>query len=121
MSRRFHIDFEKWSDLANSNPEAFERKRQTTVDHFICSFPEKRQQNLRQLQWRIDGVRRTTSTPMAACIKISSMMMDSVYGDGGLLELLQATTTPGRPLQPVTASVAVSTNILPFPLVKPPN
>lgn len=121
MSRKFHIDFEKWSDLASSNPEAFERKRQTTVDHFICSFPEKRQQNLRQLQWRIDGVRRAANTPMAACLKISSMMMDSVYGDNGLLELLQRATTPGRPLQPVTACATLNSNILLFPTEKSRN
>jgi len=84
-----NVDFDTWSKLAKSDPEAFEEKRKKLVDHVISQAPEDRRERLRCLQWRIDMVRETANTPMAACLKISRMMWDSVLGPNGLLEMLQ--------------------------------
>jgi hypothetical protein len=86
---RFNIaDFEHWAQLAITDPEAFEDRRSHLIEAFISSAPIERQQRLRGLQWRIDQIRRTAHTPLAACIRISRMMWDSVLGAGGLHETL---------------------------------
>ena len=83
------IDFDAWSELANADPYAFERQRADLVDKVIEFSNKERQARLRRLQWRIDQVRERASTPLAACIRLSSMMWDSVMGEGGLHEALQ--------------------------------
>lgn len=88
MENNNNFDFEKWSRLANTDPEAFEQHRAQVINDFIQDLPEERQQRIRCLQWRVDGIRRTSKTPMAACIEISRMMWDSVKGENGLLNAL---------------------------------
>jgi len=82
------FDFEKWSKLASKDPEAFEQYRERLIDEFITELPEKKQQRMRCLQWRVDGVRRLSKTPMAALIEISGMMWDAVSGEHGLMDSL---------------------------------
>ncbi len=79
------FDFEKWSGLANEDPEAFEQTRERVINQFIADLPEDKQQRMRCLQWRVDSVRRLSKTPMAACIEISKMMWDSIKGEHGLI------------------------------------
>ena len=87
LQNRF--DFDNWSILAKTDPDAFEARRADVIEEFISHAPPDRQMRLRRLQWRIDQVRRTSTTPLSACIRISRMMWDSVLGDGGLLETLK--------------------------------
>lgn len=82
------VDFDQWSDLARSNPEAFEARRSKVIDEFIAAMPAHKQHRMRCLQWKIDQVRNQCATPMAACIKLSEMMWDSLIGPGGLNESL---------------------------------
>lgn len=84
-----YIDFEEWSALARSDPAAFEARRAQTVEEFIDSVPAERRERLRRLQWRIDQLRRTSKTPLAACVRINHLMWESVCGHGGLLEALK--------------------------------
>ncbi len=70
------LDFDKWKKLAKTDPEAFEKMRLTEIEKVISQRPRKKQQRLRQLQWKIDMERKRCKTPMAACIKISQMMWD---------------------------------------------
>jgi len=118
MSKTRQIDFDEWAALASSNPEAFEARRRKIVNDFIASVPESRQPHLRRLQWRIDGVRRRARTPLAACMRLSNMMWESVYGKGGLLEEL-------RKFQGVTPSLSeahsrpTNARILAFPASRP--
>lgn len=86
-SKKF--DFDEWSQLASSDPEAFEQKRQEAINKIIQNAPEARQKRLRCLQWRIDQTRRLSSTPLSACIKISKLMWDSVLGENGMLDALK--------------------------------
>ncbi len=84
------FDFDTWSALASSDPEAFEKQRQGIVNQAIAGAPAGQQQRLRSLQWRIDKAQEMSGTPLAACIRISGMMWDAVLGNGGLVDNLQA-------------------------------
>lgn len=83
------IDFNQWAELAKTDPVAFEARRAATIDEMIQRMPAHKQQRMRCLQWKIDQVRGQASNPMAACIKLSEMMWDSLVGPGGLREVLE--------------------------------
>ena len=70
--------FETLLKLAKQDPEALERLRQEHVNAAIDSAPEAYRQRLAGLQFQIDGIRRTSKTPMASCMNISKMMHDSL-------------------------------------------
>lgn len=98
---------EGWRELIRTDPEAFEAKRREVIESYISSVPADRQQRLRRLQWRIDIERKRAANPLQSCLSIYSMMMDSVYGDHGLLNAIYAL----RNAAPVTKK---SADILPF-------
>ena len=113
------FNFSEWSQLAIEDPAGFEKRRRRVIDQIISHFPEAKQKRLRMLQWRIDRERDRSATPMAACIRLSSMMWDSVLGEHGLLETLNGEYLPGEPRQgklgrPV--SRLPSATILKFPV-----
>ena len=80
------IDFDTWSELAKTDPGAFEALRLEAIEAVIASAPEANRERLRRLQWRIDQERRLARTPMAACVRISRMMWRSLLGPNGLHE-----------------------------------
>ena len=82
------VDFEHWSQLAKSDPVAFEKQRARFIEDTINAMPAHKQHRMRCLQWKIDQVRNQARTPMAACIKLSEMMWESLTGPGGLNEAL---------------------------------
>ncbi len=82
------IDFDDWAELAKSDPASFEERRKQAIEALIARMPEHKQQRMRCLQWKIDQVRDRAGSPMAACIKLSEMMWDSLTGPGGLKEAL---------------------------------
>lgn len=103
------INFDAWSALAVGDPGRFEQQRSELISEVIGLTSAERQQRLKCLQWRIDKVRETSRTPLAACVKLSGMMHDSVLGKGGLQERLYQSL--GRlPATPQTCSAT----ILPF-------
>ena len=83
------VDFDHWSAIASTDPERFEQMRQAVIDEVISRAPERQQQRLRCLQWRIDQERRLAHTPLAACIRISNMMWEHVTSPGGLINALK--------------------------------
>lgn len=89
-----NFDFESWSALANNDPEGFEAKRARAIEEAIRRASPRAQTRLRRLQWKLDQVRRTAATPMAACIRMNHLMWDRVTGPGGLLETLVEGRTP---------------------------
>ena len=114
-----NFDFEKWSSLASTDPEAFEQYRKQVINNFIQDLPEEKQQRMRCLQWRVDSIRRLAKTPLAACIEISNMMWDSIKGKNGLLEALHGLTDPytadaATPQAPVRTTGS-EPNVLKFP------
>jgi len=84
------FDFDEWAELAASDPETFEKRRRAAVDFYILSQPEKHQHRLRQLQWKIDAVRSASPNPLASCVRLYDLMMERAYGEGGLLDSLNA-------------------------------
>lgn len=79
---RRHCSFESYdhdllSQLAREDPVAFENLRSDLIADFIDSQPEKYQRRLRGLQFRVDGIRRLSHTPLAALLKIQALMWDS--------------------------------------------
>lgn len=91
------FDFERWERLAREDPDGFEAARQAEIDALIAQAPQRLKPRLRGLQWRVDAVRRHSGTPLAACLRMYSMMWDTVLGDGGLLEQLERLGTPEPP------------------------
>jgi len=83
------FDFDEWLELAQSDPEAFERRRQRMIEDIIAEAPENLRHRLRCLQWRIDMERARASNPMSACVRLSKMLWDMVYGDNGLLKAME--------------------------------
>jgi len=110
LTTLFKFDFSEWSELANSDPEAFELRRQQAIEQAILAMPDNKQKRIRGLQWRIDQERRMAKSPMAACIKLSNMMWEQVLGDNGLLNSLK--NIEKEPAQPVLTH---RNNLLLFP------
>lgn len=97
MSEPAHhaFDFDTWAHLANHDPEGFETLRADAIEEAIRHAPPRLQPRLRRLQWKLDQIRRTSATPMAACIRMNHMMWDRITGPGGLLEtLVEGTQRP---------------------------
>ncbi|MDH4276216.1 MAG: DUF3135 domain-containing protein [Gammaproteobacteria bacterium] len=88
------FDFERWSQLAKTDPEGFEALRRQEVAAFIQGVPDARQrQRLERLQWRIDRERERTKNPLMSCIRIYNMMWESLFKhQQALVELAE-----GRP------------------------
>lgn len=107
------VPFDEWSSLAHNDPEAFEARRKEFIDQYIESLPADVQQRMRQLQWRIDTVRKLAGTPMAACLKIYNMMWDSVVGEHGMVEKLNHIASLSAPVNN-TSVVEKKADVLPF-------
>jgi hypothetical protein len=78
MKTTERFDFDTWMELAKQDPEAFENERQAFLHRFISDMPEKAQQRMECLQWRVDKERELSKTPMEAAGRIYDMMWDSV-------------------------------------------
>jgi len=89
------FDFDEWADLASNDPAGFEQRRKNCIEQFIDRIPVSRQRRLRGLQFRIDMERKKARTPLGACIKLSSMMWDSVTADNGFVSTVKKLIEPG--------------------------
>jgi hypothetical protein len=114
----FSFDFDEWSMLARTDPSAFEARRLALIEDYLGQFPLPEQRRLRGLQFRIDMERRRAHTPMAACLKLSAMMWDSLLGSQGLKaaldSLLTAELSNPPPRQPAHTRRSTPARILPF-------
>jgi Protein of unknown function (DUF3135) len=70
--------------------------RKECLDELIEQAPEHFRQRMEGLQWQVDVLRERSANPMAACLSISQMMWDSVVGERGLLEALEAPSSMER-------------------------
>ncbi|MEJ2612978.1 MAG: DUF3135 domain-containing protein [Candidatus Thiodiazotropha sp.] len=103
-----NLDFDRLLNLAENDPKKFEGIRQEVINSFINSLPDERQILMRRLQWRIDQERKNRS-PLSACLRISSLMWDSLVGPRGLQWHLQYFKLEERQLQPdVSGRVVVA-------------
>ncbi len=82
-------EFSDWVHLAQNDPQRFEALRQKAIESCINQAPRQCRERLKGLQWRVDIIRQRSANPMAACIKISNLMWESLLGDNGLLQRLE--------------------------------
>ena len=81
-------DFDHWAALARQDPESFETERARVIETAIRQAPLQKQQRLRCLQWKLDQIRKTSSTPMVAGLLMNRLLWDAVAGEDGLIERL---------------------------------
>lgn len=105
------FDFDAWATLAREDAAAFECRRRELLERSIAQAPEHLQDRLRRLQWRIDAERRRYKHPLKSCMALYTMMWESMYGSGGLLEALSSLR---EPLLGQTQTPARTADILPF-------
>jgi hypothetical protein len=72
--------------MAKEDPEALEQLRLAHVEAIIAEAGESNERRLRGLQFRIDAIRRGSSNPMAACLRISKLMHDSLIDLNSVLQ-----------------------------------
>ena len=127
VPRKSHrkFDFDHWAALARDNPEGFEELRRHRVDEIIQQSAPQQRQRLRGIQFRIDMERRRSGTAMGACVRIQSLMWDSVLGPDGFYErLLGFAGRHKAATQTVTAASKIApasppcAKIIPFPTPK---
>lgn len=78
--------------LAQEDPQAFEVLRGELIENAILRAPERMHLRLRQLQFRIDGIRRLARTPLGALIKMQALMWESFLRMNEALQSLDALT-----------------------------
>ena len=93
MTRAQHpplpFDFDSWAELAQQDPQAFENKRSRVIEAAILGAPAAKRPQLRRTQWKLDQIRRSSATPLAACLRMQRLLWENVAGEDGLLERLQ--------------------------------
>ena len=100
------FDFDAWAALAQKDPQAFEKQRRQVLEAVILDAPAEKQPQLRRTQWKLDQIRRSSATPLAACLRMQRLLWENVVGEGGLLEHLQRLSSTRPPRRSAT--------ILPF-------
>ena len=79
------LDFAKLVKLAKENPEKFEQMRRDMIAQTISAAPKEMQHKLKQLQWKLDGIRSTAKTPLDASKTYNKMMLELVQAQRQLL------------------------------------
>jgi len=105
------FDFDQWATLARTRPDAFEELRRLTVELAILKRSRRNRERLKGLQWRIDRLRETAGSPLAACMRISQLMWDRFedlndcyHHPGCTLRAQQAHAPAAIPLHPAATS-----------------
>jgi hypothetical protein len=88
-SRNPPFDFDSWAVLARKNPQLFEINRKIIIERAISRSSPQRQQRLRCLQWKLDQIRCTSGTPLAACLRMQEMLWEKLAGEAGLMACLE--------------------------------
>jgi hypothetical protein len=70
--------FDTLAQLAREKPDELEQLRQKITRDLITGAPQHMQERLNGLQFQIDMERRRSSSAVSACLKISSMMNQSL-------------------------------------------
>lgn len=71
--------FDVLVDMARNDPQGLEKLRRSLTDAVIAAASnETTRRRLRGLQFRVDMERRRATTPLAATIRISEMMCQSL-------------------------------------------
>ena len=107
-----NMNFERWMELANRDPQKFEQLRHAKIASVINKTSGKCQQRLLGLQWRIDKIREQyKNSDIAACLAISELMWEAF---DQLADLLQQQADGCFP----STAPAIPSNIILFPSQK---
>src|SRR5665647_2972465 len=82
--------------LAHDDPQAFETLRGELIENAILRAPERMHLRLRQLQFRVDGIRRLARTPLGALLKMQALMWESFLRMDEALQRLDALTRANK-------------------------
>jgi hypothetical protein len=102
-------NFDTLLELALNDPEQLEEIRNELALTTINSAPETMRKRLRGLQFQIESTRHLSKTPLAACIRLSEMMHNS------LEELRYAVNRPREATALANRNTSLEAKILNFP------
>ncbi|ARN76054.1 DUF3135 domain-containing protein [Oceanicoccus sagamiensis] len=102
-------NFDTLLELAINDPEQLEEIRNELALTTINAAPETMRKRLEGLQFQIDSTRHLAKTPLAACIRLSEMMHNS------LEELRQAVKRPTQTAALANPESSINAKILDFP------
>lgn len=86
------------AQLAGDDLQAFEDLRSTLIEELITRAPDRIKPRLRGLQFRVDGIRRISRTPLGALVKIQAMMWDSFFRMNRELQVFSRISRPAPQL-----------------------
>lgn len=69
--------FDEMKEMAK-DPEAFEEFRRQTIEEYIASMPEEKQEKLRAQQWRLDKDLKKIKNQQVRMSIVYAMMVDSL-------------------------------------------
>lgn len=110
-------NFEELHQIAQNNPDALEAYRLQEIERIITKARPEIRKRLRGLQFQIDMERRRAKTPMAACLKLSTMMWDKTWqlseSQAQLSEAISGSLTTPEEITPA-CNKSESAEIIPF-------
>ena len=65
------FNFDEWLELAQKNPEKFERRRTEEIEKIIKSSPPETKKRLERLQWKVNEERRKLKNPLSSAAVIA--------------------------------------------------
>ena len=71
------FNFDEWSELFESNPAEFERRRTQLLEEEILKVPAANRSRLRLLQIECDGIRQSMH-PLDAAAEMTQMTVDKL-------------------------------------------
>lgn len=81
MGGTAQFDFDRWAELARRDPAGFERARARLLRECIQRASPAHRRRLEGLQFQLDMERRRARTPLAACLRLSELMLDILHGE----------------------------------------
>ncbi len=73
-----NLDHDYLCTLLKDAPEEFEICTSKIINDYINHSPDYMQVSLRQLQWKIDGLKYSIKDPMVRLIKIQEMIFENI-------------------------------------------
>jgi hypothetical protein len=105
-------DFDRWFEEHKGNKEKLEQYRVEQFNKMLDNATPERQQQLRQLQWRIDVEIAKAKTPMKAAIVLNRIMLEKFHElNDTLNHLHEQMIVAIQPPQPGKPSLRLVENI----------
>lgn len=76
MENRYQFDFDQWSALFRSDPQAFEMQRTAVLDDVCHQMEARHIPSIANIRWRIDMERARSHSPLQCCLRVSELMWE---------------------------------------------